>query len=267
MSVNDRLTINYDVSKEHIPDKIGPLINATVECYAGHHDNLRAVYIIGSVALGEWVEGVSDLDVIGIVDGEVSIEADALRRKHLLEIGEALSLVTFIDNAIISKQAIENNRDVPIIEGHIFKLAISGICVWGEETDFRQYLESVQRVAHQRTARAEALMNKYRADNLIEEFRRDPRLLTRSCAKAAMRTLSGITLLRGARFHASAFQTASEVDIFAPEAIALKNEAMAIINNPSLVPPKVAMQLADRAIFLFRELFPLDTTGGGNIEA
>ena len=53
---------------DEVPSILRPLADATVACYRRHHSDLRSVYVIGSVAVGEWTEGVSDLDVVGVIE-------------------------------------------------------------------------------------------------------------------------------------------------------------------------------------------------------
>jgi hypothetical protein len=98
-------------------------------------------------------------------------------------------------------------------------------------------------------------MIKYRSGNLIEPFRRDERLLVRSCAKAAMRALSGATLLRGSPFHSSPYRTAEEVRTRVPEGSSLADQAIAVIDGAPVSVAQV-MTLADQSVDLFHELFP-----------
>ena len=109
-------------------------------------------------------------------------------------------------------------------------------------------------MAYGRTDRVAALMHKYRSGNLIEPFKKDEQLLVRSCAKAAIRVLSGITLLRGADYHSSPYRTAEAIEVFAPEAVPLACEAIERLDSPT-PPAETAMTIADKSVELFRSLF------------
>lgn len=254
----DRFEIGYQLSESNITPELMPIIDETVKSYERHHDNLTSVYIIGSAALGEWRRGISDLDVIGLSRIDISVEEDQARRDDLVRIAGDWDAVTFIDNTAISVLDMEESgRRTPAIDGHLAKLALSGVRVWGDQVDFSEHVPSLQDMTYGRTRRAEALMQKYRSGNLIEPFRNDPRLLTRSCAKAAMRVLSSMAILRGAAYHSSPYRTSEELECFVPEAAEINKRAIEIINDPAVV-PEVAMEVTDQAVRLFYRLFPGD---------
>jgi hypothetical protein len=241
---------------ETFPDELAPIIADTIRCYRESHDDLESIYALGSVTIGEWRSGISDLDVIGITTGTFRSEDDSIRRQGLVTIGEKYDVISFVDNAVISRLQMNAAQQHPVIRGHISNLATTGICVWGKADDFGMYVPTVFEMAYGRARRAEALMAKYRSGNLIEPFKRDQNLLVRSCAKAAIRALSGATILRGAQFQASVYGVALEIDRYVPEAVGLKDAAMAIINAPSTSTPESTMSLVDHSINLFYELYP-----------
>lgn len=249
------LILGYNLGEAKIPPVLIPLLDEAVECYKTWHSNLSSVFVVGSVAVGEWKKGISDLDLVGVTSNAVAEEETQSRRQNLTALGKQWDAITFIDNAVIGKDEIERRDELPDVAGHLFKLGTTGVRLWGEDIDFRPYLPPKEEVARSRTKRAENLMIKYRSGNLIEAFREDPRLLTRSCAKAAMRVLSGTTLLRGADFYASPYQTATAVNLYTPEAIPIKDQAMAVIDNPNILPER-AMEIVDKAVELFKTLFP-----------
>ena len=193
MPIPPRIKLGFAVSPDNISESLTPLIQETIGCYQDCHEDLKAVYVIGSVALGELQEGISDLDTVGIT----AVPAD-----------------------------------------HVAK---------------EEELPTVDDMTYGRTHRVELLMQKYRSGNLIEPFRRDQRLLTRSCAKAAMRVVSGITILRGADYYSSPYETSRLVPLYAPEAEMLTDEAMQMIYNPNET-VELSMRTADRAVSLFRRL-------------
>ncbi len=92
------LVLGFRVLDE-IPSILRPLADDTVVCYRRHHSDLRSVYVIGSVAVGEWMPGVSDLDVVGVVEGEVHPDNEAARRRELSTLGVSWPQVSFINNS------------------------------------------------------------------------------------------------------------------------------------------------------------------------
>lgn len=248
---NSPLVLGYEVKESNLSPTLRPLLSEIVEVYKTHHPNLSAVYVLGSVALGNWKPGVSDVDVIGIVDGIADEQSIQARQDTLLRLGNNTNTITFIDNMLLTQDEIDTDIH---LQGHAFKLATTGLCIWGTPVSLSRDLPSIIDVATSRVQRAEALMQKYRSGNIITAFQQNPRLLTRSAAKAAMRVLSSITILRGARFQADPHQVAKDVDIYAPEAKAIKDATMQIVNNPGITPDK-AMQLTDKSIALFYSFF------------
>lgn len=245
--------IGYSLDRVNIPEDLDPLLNEVVDSYAHCHPELTAVYVIGSVALGEYKPGISDIDVMGVTNSPNDEIANRLRQDMLGEVGKNYDYITFIDN----NSATLDNEELrsPTNRGKLSKLALTGVSIWGNSPDLSKYIPDMHDMTYGRTERAAALMQKYRSGDLIQPFRDNPRLLARSCAKAAMRVMSGMTLLRGAAYFSSPYRSAEEVDALVPEAAPLKEAAMHIINRPSNVVQE-AMVITDESVRLFYELFP-----------
>lgn len=239
---------------DQIPSILRPLADATVASYQRHHSDLRSVYVIGSVAVGEWTEGVSDLDVVGVVGGEVHPENEAARRRELLELGRSWPQVSFINNSILSLALLHVENPDAMVLGRARIIAVTGLHVWGDRLDFRPYFPSVEVMAYGRARRAKILMGRYRNGIINEPFRSNPRLLARSSAKAGLRVLSGITILRGATFYTSPEQTAMMVVQYAPEAAQIALQALAVVNGAQSTTDE-AMNLAEQAVELFYSLY------------
>jgi len=255
MQESEPLRIGFAVNDiSIIPAPLQAIVREVVECYRFHHRDLRAVYLIGSIAIGEWQPGVSDMDIVGITDVQPDIRSENGRRQELASMDQRHSLITFVDNAVLSLRIL---NDVPdqLTTGRARLIAISGVHVWGEAVDLRSYLPSVGVMARERVARAELLMRKYRAGDLIEPFLRDERLLIRSCAKAAMRVLSSIAILRGGLFYTSPRQTYLTVERLVPEGHELAQRTLVIIDGACST-VREAMSLVDQAVELFRRLYP-----------
>lgn len=249
-----RLELGFNVLKE-IPQVLQPLASDIVACYRRHHTDLRSVFVIGSVAVGEWTENVSDFDVVGVVDREFTYEDEAGRRRELLTLGESWPQVSFINNSTLSLAALGAKKPDAMVVGRARIIAVTGLHLWGDKLDFQDYMPTVEIMAYGRAGRAKILMNRYRAGIINEPFRSNSYLLARSCAKAALRVLSGITILRGAVFYTSPQQTTMMVNKYAPEAALLAQQALAIVNGVKSEPYE-AMSIAEQAVELFYDLYP-----------
>lgn len=230
-----------------------PLIDNVVKIYLRYHPEIRAIYLLGSISIGEHVPGLSDLDVIGIAESPADTDSDSQRRHDLTVLGTASKDVTFVDNNVLNLQDLDEGEIGAIGKARL--LSISGICVWGDPIDFSSYMPTVGTMADERTQRARALMAKYRRGDLIEPFKRDERLLIRSCAKAAMRVLSCITILRGELFYTSPEQTYTAVLRCAPEAYSIAEQAITIIRGGAGTVDH-SMSLCDQSLELYDMLFP-----------
>ncbi|OGG54536.1 hypothetical protein A3C20_04360 [Candidatus Kaiserbacteria bacterium RIFCSPHIGHO2_02_FULL_55_25] len=199
--------------------------------------------------------GVSDLDVVGVVEREVHPDNEAARRRELSTLGASWPQVSFINNSILSLAALHVENPDAMVLGRARIIAVTGLHLWGDGIDFRAHVPSVETMAYGRAARAKILMKRYRSGVINEPFRSNPRLLARSSAKAAIRVLSGITILRGATFYISPEQTVTMIATYAPEATPLARQALAIVNGAESEPRK-AMEITEQAIELFYGLYP-----------
>ncbi|OHB05777.1 MAG: hypothetical protein A3A26_01630 [Candidatus Zambryskibacteria bacterium RIFCSPLOWO2_01_FULL_47_14] len=240
---------------DEIPSILRLLADDTVACYRRHHSDLRSVYVIGSVAVGEWTKGVSDLDVVGVVERELTTEDEAPRRRELLELGKSWPQVSFINNSALSLAALHTEKPDAMVVGRARIIAVTGLHLWGDNIDFQDYVPSVETMAYGRAARAKILMKRYRSGIINEPFRSNPRLLARSSAKAAIRVLSGITILRDATFYTSPEQTVMMIATYAPEAMPLARRAFRIVNGAESEPDE-AMDITEQAVQLFYDLYP-----------
>src|SRR3989338_9673387 len=108
MSNTEQLRLGFLVENVDIPLVLRPLIDSVVVCYQRHHRDLLSVYVIGSVAIGEWQSGISDIDVIGITVEQPTNKEDNNRRDELAALDIQWPIVTFIDNALISTQVLKS---------------------------------------------------------------------------------------------------------------------------------------------------------------
>lgn len=219
------------VVRKHVPSTLQPLVDQVVQCYRHHHADLRSVYVIGSVAIDEWTYGVSDIDIVGVVENEFTAQDEAPRREDLLLLDTAWPQVSFINNSTLSLAALHAEAPDPMVLGRARIIAVTGLHLWGDNIDFQMYMPSVESMAYGRAERAKILMKRYRAGTINEPIRSNPRLFARSCGKAALRVLSGITILRGAVFYASQRQTIVMVEQYVPEALSLATRALAIVDG------------------------------------
>lgn len=250
-----RLVVGFKV-QDKIPTDLCPLIDEVVACYQRYHPDVRAVYAMGSVVLGEWKEGVSDLDVIGVLNEELSGAEESSRRNELQTIVVRYPQVQYVNSTTLSLDALYSRpSDIQILK-LARVIAIYGLHIWGETLDFSVYYPSVETLARERAARAEIQMRNFRAGRIKEPtLRNSPRLIARSSAKAAMRVFSSITILRGAVFYEAPQKTFSMIAEFAPEALSLAQRAIAIVNGAEAEPDE-AMSITEQAVELFYRLYP-----------
>ena len=98
-------------------------------------------------------------------------------------------------------------------------------------------------------------MKRHRVGIISEPFKSNPHLLARSRAKAAIRVLSSITILRGATFYMSPYKTVMMVERYVPEAVTIARRAIAIVDGATSEPTE-AMDLTEQTIELFYSLYP-----------
>lgn len=254
LSPHEPVVLGYSVARENLPESLNPLFSDTIDCYRQHHPDLRSVYIIGTMATGEWIAGASDVDTIGIISNASDDSTDAERRKGLLSISSQYPEITFIDSRVVLKDETAPKSDSPTVQSHMLNiLKVCGVRLWGESLCLPR--ATISEAVSIYVQYPETLIRKYRSGNLIEAFRANPNLLVRSCSKAALRALFGVAILRGAPFQISPYRIAEAVQHYVPEVTQIKDIAIALIEDP-VAPPEDAMQLADEAIKEFYRLAP-----------
>jgi hypothetical protein len=250
------LKLGYNLSRHNIPGTLNRLIDQVADIYGECHPNLVSVYVIGSVVLGEWQKGLSDLDVIGVSSNATEDDDNDRRSSMLDELSRASEEISFIDNSVLDKSELTSDKKESrlYVAGQASKIALTGVCVRGVPQDFSEFLPTVNELAFGRAGRVEALMEKYRAGIFIKAFERDNRLITRSCGKAAMRALSSGAILRGASYHPSPFRVEDDVRVHLPEANDLAKRALGNIVNPDRLYHRAIHQTYE-ALELFYDLF------------
>lgn len=199
-------------------DIIQPLLTTILTVYQSVHPDLLSLWVCGSVSTGNFVEGTSDVDVVGVAKNSISAEKHA-KRGSLLEAIPCESYgVTFIDHTCTDINQLQQNQSDPFVARELFKLSTSGVKLWGKDATWTYEMDAVT-TAISRIDRAALLLNKYREGNLITAFQRDEKLLVRSCAKATLRVLSSITLLKGAPLQLSYVELRPQIATHAPELI------------------------------------------------
>jgi len=122
---------NVIVPNECSLDKVSPdcmqIVNAAVESYRRDLDKLLvSIRLIGSVARGENVFGVSDIDFVGIV----SMNPDAHQRDSIAADSQRLTrnhkCISVVDLEVEIKGRIQPQRE--------FILRTDSICVWGADS-------------------------------------------------------------------------------------------------------------------------------------
>ncbi len=129
LSVDSQGNIIPSASLARIQSQWKPVIEKTVDAYKEHYGSaLVSVYVRGSVAKGEAIDGISDLDTIAVVDlGEKSISTNWEK----VFSDEMVSSYPFVEKVEIMaetpEQAIDTSRATHIL------LKTQAVCVYGQD--------------------------------------------------------------------------------------------------------------------------------------
>lgn len=239
------------MSDDWLAHELKPIVEEALAVIQETVPTVESVYIVGSVAASHWQPAMSDLDVVVVVaNPSVTVTEAAL--KQALGRVNTLNLVTFVDCGILVRSNLTGSTPDLAARGHAFKIAMTGVLVWGSAINAQKFLPHMAQIAQEQVDRAVALMAKYRRGDIIGPFLRNEQLLARSCAKAAMRVVSAITVLRGASYSAIPHDTVAAAQQFAPEMLQVAEQAMAIILGRMSCAPPAAMELVDHAAAAFR---------------
>jgi|GEM_PF-5813242 len=234
LSAHKPIVRGYQLSADFISDTNKQLLEIITDHYVSHVPNLVALYVAGSLVYGGWKEGMSDVDIVAVVtkkDNQPATENSKARLDKLAESADFASSFTYIDSSCIDLQSLRAGTQLDADKAAIVSYA--GVCIYGTEQNFDEHLPAVDTFAHERAQRAIRLLNKYESGNIIPAFQKDSRLLSRSTAKAAMRILSSVTLLRGAPLQLDPRLVARDVTQYAPELSQLAQAILSSIDQPS----------------------------------
>ena len=251
------VALAYDPAKLTIEESLSPILERVKLAYATHHPEELSLYVIGSAVYGNFRPSVSDLDVIGIINATNNIDEDAdrARKADIFTLGTEYPDIAYIDNILLAENALLDlnlRSSADQMSGHLAKLALMGVCFSGKPIDFSPYIPSRQDMIFGRVERVKLLMDKYADGSLIEPFRQDSRLLVRSCAKAAMRVMSSITLLEGAAYHPAPSKILVDVGSKLPHLSGQAETIMRLIDEPD-ADIAGAFQLVYKALSSFAE--------------
>lgn len=114
-------------SKERIQDKWLPAIESVIEAYKDIlGDQLLSIYLRGSVAKGEAIDTIADLDTISFTKKHVDFDKK-ISRKHKKKIMEDFPFIEDVEISIISTDQLEDKKGIITI------LKTSGVCIYGED--------------------------------------------------------------------------------------------------------------------------------------
>lgn len=229
---SSKVELAYRLANCEIDKSFTPILDSVADIYGTHHSDYGlSLYAIGSMVYGGFRPTVSDIDIIGITGKQDAIDeaADSARKADIQTLSNQHPQIAYIDNVLVAKNAllIADVRGTSQVSGYLAKLSLTGVCFAGESIDFSPYIPSRDEMIFGRVERVKSLMQKYQAGNLIEPFKRDKRLLVRSCAKAAMRVMSSLVLLEGAAYHPAPSWVAVDIAHLLPD---LSDQTAAILH-------------------------------------
>lgn len=254
ISPNEFVELGFSAGPDKLPRSLSGLFIEAIECYRQYHANLISVYLIGTMATGQWIEGTSDVDTVGIVSGPNNAKADAQRRSRLAVLSDNYAQISYVDSRIVHQSELDGlSASSPTQSPMLSIFKVCGVRLWGEQISLPK--PTIHDALTMCVGYPQFLFHKYRSGNLIEQFQLHPELLSRSCAKSALRVLFGIAILRGAPLEISWRLMAAAIEQYVPEAESCRNELIAIIAGGEHS-PDAALKLADTSIGLFRQLMP-----------
>lgn len=98
-------------------------------CKDSLEGNLQSIYVRGSVSVGRAIIGISDLDIVVIVNTDISESDRTIILSRILEIRETFSFITLIDITILTQETLLNApeyKNLPIY------LKTQSCCLFGE---------------------------------------------------------------------------------------------------------------------------------------
>jgi len=105
-------------------------VEAVKESYVRNlRDSLQSIYVRGTVARGEAIEGVSDLDTTALVSGETNLEP----RWFQVEQSSLKSHFPFVSKFEFSLMPVEELEDSSKRVSQKFFLKTQSVCVYGED--------------------------------------------------------------------------------------------------------------------------------------
>lgn len=154
-------------SYEKIQKEWKPVIDDTVEWYKEtFSDDLINVYIRGSVAKGEAIKNMSDLDTFAFVDLQWDEIEEAFTNSDIPNIKEKYSFVTDVEIHVEPIERSEEQNNVILLN--------QSLCVYGEPLDVPKLKPGKEMVIHapyigKRLEKLERFMNEEQSDEDIQE--------------------------------------------------------------------------------------------------
>ena len=241
--VTTSVLVRNTCSRRNVGAPFAPLIPTAIDTYRRvFADSLTAIYLMGSVPRGEAIVGESDIDFVGLVDGDPTATGLEELATQETTLAHAYPVVARVD--------LEAERLDTLSEFRRFVLASDSICVYGDTSLTQEYLDMERaRLAELVTPDASALIEAYRAavqrldpvSNLNQIAR-----YARVTGKDLLKCLRRVALLRGAPYEKSIGVIHQQVGLFAPVFGGLAGELYALYRQPR-VEPSAILRVLDQA--------------------
>lgn len=222
-----------------------PLIEKTVDAYKEHYGSaLVSVYVRGSVAKGEAIDDISDLDTIAVVDLEEKSISTNWGKVFSDELVGSYPFVEKIEiMAETREQAIDTNRATHIL------LKTQAICVYGE--DIAQTIAAIklgEAAQHYRSIQSdiEKSIRFFEGDNDLQ--------FKKQCAwimKRILRTGFELVMERAQKYTRDLYPCYESFSFYYPEKSTLMRKTLDLVLNPSQH-PEIVLPI----LYAWREWMP-----------
>ncbi len=220
-------------SIDKVQDKWKPAIEDVVSAYKKHYgEYLRSVYVRGSAAKGEAIEGISDLDSFAFVD----LDEKDIEKEWFKEAERSLR-----DKYFFIK-GIEFGADPLVIEGNGIILLNQSLLVYGEPVDFPRLKPGPQMAIH---AKKFDKRIKWFRDKLEKE--KDPEDLAKGCVwvmKLLLRMGFEMTMERSKMYTRDLYRCYETFSEYYPEKEKEMKEVLYLALNPT-ADKKVVLSIID----------------------
>lgn len=231
-------------SAEKIQDKWKPIIDDIVEVYKNKYgEKLKNVYIRGSVAKGEAVEGVSDIDTFAYVDlSKEELEENNINRSMRKHIEEKYDFVEEVEMTVLPLSDISDD----------YIMLNQSLCVYGEPTSIPKLKVGKEMAIHSPT-----FHNRFkRFENFLEKDESEEEV-KKGCVwlmKGLLRVGFELTMERSQKYTRDLYRCYETFSEYYPEKEPEMREVLDLALNPISDKKKIKEIMDNFGVWLLGEI-------------